>query len=133
GTYNGPGTTVAVKPSDEAITVLDAAGNALCTHRVSPLKGQKIILTDHKRDKGAAIAAMMEKLAAMMPDREAAMQWLELIKQSKPRYIRDQLQALTETVGGLEPQVAARALEYCRAHGIIGAADCRAVAARRMA
>ncbi|GGC50449.1 transposase for insertion sequence element IS21-like protein [Parapedobacter defluvii] len=133
GTYAGPGTTVAVKPSGEGITVLDAAGSTLCTHRVSPLKGQKIILTDHKRDKGVAIAEMMEKLAAMMPDREAAMQWLELIKQSKPRYIRDQLQALTETVGGLEPQVAARALEYCMAHGILGAADFRAVASKLIA
>src|SRR5690606_9183100 len=66
GTYAGPGTTVAVKPSGEGITVLDAAGSTLCTHRVSPLKGQKIILTDHKRDKGVAIAEMMEKLAAMM-------------------------------------------------------------------
>lgn len=130
GTYAGPGTTVKVKPSSEAITVLDTAGNALCTHRISPLKGQKIILTDHKRDKRTAIAAMMENLAAMMPDREATMQWLELIKQNKPRYVRDQLQALTETIGGLEPQVAARALEYCMAHGILGAADFRAVASK---
>jgi len=133
GTYNGPGTSVTVKPSDETITVLDAAGSTLCTHRVSPLKGQKIILTDHKRNKSAAIAEMMGNLAAMMPDREAAMEWLKLIKQSKPRYIRDQLQALTETINAMEPQVAAQTLEYCVAHGILGAADFRAVASKLMA
>ena len=130
GTYAGPGTTVTVKPSDGIITVLDTAGNTLCTHRVSPLKGQKIIHTDHKRDKSAKTEEMMECLAAMMPDRDAAMAWLMRVRDSKPRYIRDQVQALTDTVSRLEPDVAARTLEYCMANGIDGAADFRAVAAR---
>ena len=130
GTYAGPGTTVTVKPSEGTITVLDTAGNTLCTHRVSLLKGQKIIHTDHKRDKSAATEEMMESLAAMMPDRDAAMAWLMRVRDSKPRYIRDQVQALTDTVSRLEPDVAARTLEYCMANGIDGAADFRAVAAR---
>ncbi len=130
GTYAGPGTTVTVKPSEGVITVLDAVGSAICTHRVSPLKGQKIIHTDHKRDKSAGAAEMMECLAAMMPDRDAAMEWLKRVRDSKPRYIRDQVQALTRTVSALEPEVAARTLEYCMANGIDGAADFRAIAAR---
>jgi len=52
------------------------------------------------------------------------------VRDSKPRYIRDQVQALTDTVSRLEPDVAARTLEYCMANGIDGAADFRAVAAR---
>ena len=73
---------------------------------------------------------MMGCLAAMMPDRDAAMAWLARVRDSKPRYIRDQVQALTQTVSALEPEVAARTLEYCMANGIDGAADFRAIAAR---
>ena len=130
GTYKGPGTTVTIKPSAEGITVLDARSNLLCVHRVSPLKGQKIILTDHKRDKSAAIAEMMESFAAMMPDHDAALAWIKIVKDSKPRYIRDQVQSLVETVSSLEPRITAATLEYCVAHGINGAGDFRAVAAK---
>lgn len=130
GTYTGLGTTVSIKLADGMITLFDEAGNTVCTHRVCLLKGQKIIHTDHKRDKSSKTEEMMEALAGLMQDSDAAMVWLERIRKNKPRYIRDQIQAITQTVCGLEPQVAAQTLEYCMANGIDGATDFRAVAAK---
>src|SRR5690606_5314191 len=95
----------------------------VCTHRVSTLKGQKIIHTDHKRDKSAATAEKMECLSDMMPDRDVAMAWLERVRDSKSSYSREQVQTLTQTESALEPVVAARTLEYCMANGIDGVAE----------
>lgn len=128
GTYKGPGTQVLVSSTRLELILLDLSKNELCRHAVSQLTGQKILKTDHARDKRAAIAEMMEEFCELMEDKEAAREWISKIKEDKPRYIRDQIQLLIATVGSIGQQVAAQALDYCRIHQIISAGDFKAVA-----
>ena len=127
GTYKGPGTQVVVKTTGEEIILLDQNSHELCRHALSPLKGQKILQTDHFRDKQPAIAAMMDEFCAMMEDPQKAMDWVGQIRDHKPRYIRDQIQSLRVTVTGADPEIASRALDYCIRHQIVSATDFKAV------
>jgi integrase-like protein len=128
GTYKGPGTLVLVKATLQEIILLDQNKVELCRHALSPLKGQKILQTDHTRDKRLAIAAMMEEFSALMQDKPGALEWVSQIRDHKPRYIRDQIQLLKATVTGLDAGIASAALDYCITHQIISAMDFKAVA-----
>jgi len=110
------------------LILLDQDKNELCRHAVSQLSGQKILKTDHTRDKRLAIAEMMEEFCWLMTDKDGAREWISQIKEDKPRYIRDQIQLLISVVGRLGQQIAAQALDYCRHHQIISAVDFKAVA-----
>lgn len=127
GTYKRPGTEVLIKASGDHIIVLDSNHKELCRHMLSPLKGQKIILTDHYRDKRHAIAEMIEEFSGLMEDKLKAREWVLQIKDDKPRYIRDQIQLLKTTVDGLDPKIASAALDYCIQYKIISATDFKAV------
>jgi IS30 family transposase len=128
GTYKGSGTQVLVKATLQEIILLDQNKVELCRHALSPLKGQKILQTDHTRDKRLAIAAMMEEFSALMGDKPGALGWVSQIRDHKPRYIRDQIQLLKATVTGLDPGIASATLDYCITHQIISAVDFKAVA-----
>ncbi len=103
GTYKGPGTQVLVKATLQEIILLDQNKVELCRHALSPLKGQKMLQTDHTRDKRLAIAAMMDEFSELMGDKLKALGWVSQIRDHKPRYIRDQIQLLKATVTGLMP------------------------------
>jgi hypothetical protein len=128
GTYKGPGTQVLVKVTVQEIILLDQNKAELCRHALSPLKGQKILQTDHTRDKRLAIAAMMQEFSELMEDKPQAMEWVSQIRDHKPRYIRDQIQLLKATVTGLDAGIASAALDYCITHQIVSAVDFKAVA-----
>lgn len=128
GTYKGPGTEVFVSDTTLEIILLDKDKKELCRHLVSPFTGQKILKTDHNRDKGLAIAEMMQEFCGLLQDQDAALKWVSQIKEDKPRYIRDQIQLLMATVNKVGQQVAGQALDYCRTHQIISAVDFKAVA-----
>lgn len=110
GTYKGPGTQVRVKTTPQEIILLDQNKVELCRHALSPLKGQKILQTDHTRDKRLAITAMMESFSELMQDKPKALEWVSQIRNDKPRYIRDQVQLLKATVTGLDARIASAAL-----------------------
>ena len=130
GTYKGPGTQVLVSSTKLELILLDQDKNELCRHQVSQLTGQKILKTDHGRDKRLVIAEMMEEFCALMIDKDAAMEWILQIKEDKPRYIRDQIQLLITIVGSIGQPLAGQALDYCRNHQIISAGDFKAVAVK---
>lgn len=128
GTYKGRGTHVLVGIEDKELVIQDMDKKELCRHICSVLQGQKILQTDHGRDKSQAIWKMMEEFAAMFEDKEEALGWIYKIKADKPRYIRDQIQLLKATVQALDPLIAARALYYCSEFYIYSATDFRSIA-----
>jgi len=55
------------------------------------------------------------------------MNWLDKLKDAKPRYFRDQVCVLKKTVTDLEPQIASAALNYAIQHQITSANDFKAI------
>ncbi|MGV4413596.1 IS21/IS408/IS1162 family transposase [Chryseobacterium sp. T1] len=127
GTYKGTNTQVEVKVMATELIVLNDQRSELCRHQICLLKGQKIIARDHKRDKNTAIMEMMSELCDLMENKLLALLWIERIQAHKPRYIRDQIQALKVIVNTTERSIVSRALDYAYQNDILSARDFKAL------
>jgi hypothetical protein len=128
GTYQGKGSKVAIKVQQGYLVITDEEGNhELCRHRLAVGKGKKIINTDHKRDKTAAIDEMIAQLSELLPDAAKGKEWLAGIRKDKPRYIRDQIIMVRQTIREASPEIVAQTLDYCLENRIYNASDFKAI------
>lgn len=128
GTFKGKSTQVGVHVKDTLLIIADPEGDKeICRHQIPAGKGNKVLNNDHKRDKSEAIKEMLEQVAALFQDREKALQWLQMIRSDKPRYIRDQLLIIRNAIKEKETQQVERALDYCMEHSIFRATDFRSI------
>jgi len=128
GTFKGKETHVAVQIQGGEL-VISSPGDIseICRHALPVGRGIKVINTDHKRDKTAAVQEMVSQTAELFAHREKAVQWLEKIRDEKPRYTRDQLAIIRESVGKSDEQTVSLALDYCLEKGIYSASDFRSI------
>lgn len=128
GTYKGRGSTVVVRIDKEKLVIIDGSNqHEICRHAITTGKGNKVLNTDHKRDKSAAINEMIEELVIKLSDPETGRTWLNLIKKDKPRYIRDQLLIIREAIEETEPDIIKTVVKYCCENNIASASDFKAV------
>lgn len=128
GSYKGKGTLVAVNIEGSFLVIADPAGEKeICRHKIPVGRGNKVFNTNHKRDKSAAIAEMLEEVAALFENVDNALEWLRKIKADKPRYIRDQLMMIKQTALQTDPVPLNKAMEYCFLNEIRSASDFRMI------
>ncbi len=130
GTYKGRGSQVTVSIEQEYIILFAQESKELCRHKIAKGKGLKILNTDHKRDKTAAIDEMITTLCSLFENPQKARQWLDTLRSAKPRYIRDQLLIVKQTVQATEPALTNKALKYAIDHKITSALDFKAIVTR---
>lgn len=65
----------------------------------------------------------MERVASLFTDTGQARRYVKEIHHRKPRYIRDQLQAIEKVLEEVEVGAADQALAYCIKHGLYRAVD----------
>jgi hypothetical protein len=70
---------------------------------------------------------MLEQIASLFSDQQKALEWLQMIKSDKPRYIRDQLLIIRDAIKEKESQHVSRALDYCFEHNICRATDFKSI------
>lgn len=87
--------------------------NFLCKHPVAQSKGNKVINTDHKRDKSKKLKDLVADIAALFSNPPLAAQYFELIRQVRGRYLRDQVQAIREAIKGRNEELVNKVLEKC--------------------
>lgn len=85
----------------------------LCKHSLAQSKGNKIINTDHKRDKSQKLKELIADISAQFINPLLAAQFFELICEVKSRYLRDQVLSIRETIKGCNEQLANKVLEIC--------------------
>jgi hypothetical protein len=127
GTYKGRGSTVAVKIENDQLIVCHCDDTEICRHRIAMGKGQKVKNTNHSRDKHTAIDEMIEQFCQSANNPEQTRQFLNTIRQAKPRYIRDQLLLFRQTIENTETTLVVRALDYCCQYHITSASDFKAI------
>lgn len=127
GTYAGRGTQVSVSIEHDKIQIKTPDGAAICSHPIGLGRGQKIINTDHKRDKSPAIEEMIDNVSALTQIPDHAKQWLRTIHAAKPRYVRDQLLMIRKTIEANESTLITQTLQYCLANKIASASDFDAI------
>ena len=129
GSYKGRGTAVSVYTEADILIIFDQSGTELCRHKTVTGKGLKVFNTDHKRDKSSAINEMIDQLAILLPDPVQGKNWLNLIKTDKPRYIRDQLIIIRDTIQSTETVLLQKAMDFCVENKITSAIDFKAIIA----
>jgi hypothetical protein len=127
GTYKGRGSVVAVGTENDHLVLCKADGSEICRHLIAVGKGQRIKNTDHTRDKSIAIAQMTSQLCSLLDNPGQGQQFIQAIRQTKPRYVRDQILILRQVIEKTEPVVVTQALDYCCQHHITSAADFKAI------
>jgi hypothetical protein len=128
GTYKGRGSEVWVKKENDKIIISDLLGNELCRHTISCGKGHVVSNTDHRRDKLGAIEELIQQVSQLFDDPCNAGLYLNAIKGEKPRYIRDQITLIRQTVEKHDKQTVNEALAYCCQYNIYSAVDFKSVA-----
>jgi transposase len=128
GTYKGKGSKVQLEFGEGKLLLYDEQGTLLCSHTQCTTKGQKIINTDHKREKSAAIQELIQQVCATLQDPELGGSFLETIRKDKPRYTRDQVMVMKECTQTYTPEIITEALHYCTTHRLKSAMDLRSIA-----
>lgn len=128
GTYQGKDTLVALHIEQTYLIISDQQGQQeICRHKVAIGKGTKVTNTDHKRDKTEAINEMVLQVGKLFKDEERGKEWLDMIRGDKPRYIRDQLIMIRETLTSTDPDLIDKTLKYCLSNQIYSAADFKSI------
>ena len=127
GTYKGTGSRVVVNIEGDNLFVFDLDGIEICNHLLAIGKGQTIKKTDHSRDKKPAIDQMIDQLCLLLDNPLQGRQFLNAIRESKPRYIRDQILIMTHTIEKNEHDVVEQALDYCCKNKLVSAIDFKKV------
>ena len=115
GTYQQGIWTVNIKNNqDNTIDIFDKAGQLLGNHTISLEKGKTIINNNHKRDRSKSITQMMETTASYFSNPDVAENYLQQIKKAYPRYCRDHLQHMINTLKRENNlSVANKTLRFC--------------------
>jgi hypothetical protein len=129
GTYKGRGTQVNVSKDNDFIIISDLANKHLCTQTISAGKGNLVSNTDHKREKSAGIIQMITDISCLFSSPEQAISYMESIRLEKPRYVRDQLILLKQTIENADTQTIDQTLQYCLQMKVYSANDFKSVAA----
>ena len=95
----------------------------LARHTLSYEKGKLIKNSNHSRDHSKGIDQYIETVSAFFTHPSRAKEWLEIIRAQKPRYTRDQLQAIQKSITNIDATVADRALNYCLKYKLFSASD----------
>lgn len=126
GTYDGTDKIVAVRVSEENRLIIyeEATGRILAEHPLCvSKKGELVRNNHHGRDRSKDIQAYLDHVAKQFHQTEKARDYLEEIRRQKPRYIRDQLQAIEKELMETEAKVADQALTYCLKYKLYRATD----------
>ncbi|WP_061215378.1 IS21 family transposase [Syntrophomonas wolfei] len=123
GTY-APERRVVVK-EDEGILIIANLDDELeiIRYPVCLEKGRLIKSSDCRREKDKGIDTYLQEVAQILNDSQQAYDFLGLVRQEKPRYIRDQLKIIKDHSLDKSPEVISKALNYCLKNRLYGATD----------
>ena len=93
----------------------------LCRHQIADTKGNKIINTDHKRDKSQKLKDLIRDVAGLFDNPALADEYFTMIREIKGRYLRDQVQAIKEAITGRSNNLVNTVLEKCVASRYLSA------------
>jgi len=106
---------------EEELHVHDREGVFLCKHAIAQSKGNTVINTDHKRDKSLKLKDLITQTASLFLNPGLAIQYFEMIRKQRSRYLRDQVQAIQKVIEGKNKQLVADVLQKCIEKKYVGA------------
>ena len=120
GTY-GKQKTVFLSVEGSTLQIINRPGGLLATHQINPEKGKLIKLDSHRRDKAARIKELRDKTTALLG--EEFREYLTVLCEEKPRYVREQLGLVVSTCEGYGRERVLAAIHYCQDLALYSAND----------
>lgn len=122
GTYQGPDTWVFLRESEKEILIFNEHQELLTSHELCLGKGMTIRNSDHYRDKSQGILNLCLEIEQMLPQKDKARLYLEMLYKEKPRYVRDNLLILKKHIPLIEKDHLSTALDFCLENQVYNAA-----------
>lgn len=104
------------------------SGQVTATHRIHPGRGRLIQNNNHLRDRTNRISGLYTQVLDLLENTPEAILLLNMIKQEKPRYVRDQFLLIRTTVNNYGAEVIREAAKYCADNELWSAVDFRSAA-----
>jgi transposase len=121
GTFKTKDSMAMIWLKEEELHVHDKEGVFLCKHAIVESKGNTVINTDHKRDKSLKLKELLTQTSGLFLNPGLAMQYFEMIRKQRGRYLRDQVQAIQKEIEGRNKQLVADVLQKCIEKNYVGA------------
>lgn len=112
GTYRKDA-SVQLRLVENELYIEDTQGVFLCKHPIAVTKGNKIINTDHKRDKSQKLKDLIATTAQLFTNPVLATHYFALLREQKGRYLRDQVLAIRDALHGRSRELTGKILEKC--------------------
>ena len=113
GTFKTKDTMVMIWLKGAELHIHDKDNVFLCMHTLAVSKGNTVINTNHKRDKSLKLKELLTQRAGMFLHPGLALQYFEMIRKEKTRYLRDQVQAIQKAIESKNKQLVADVLQKC--------------------
>lgn len=128
GTYKNPDTRVALKEENGLLVFRSAEGFEIARHSIPATRGNLVRNINHLRDNTLKIEAAIQEAASWFHNPEIAFEFIEKVRKTNPRYIRDQIRLLKKslTLHGIEKT--STAIKYCLEKNIFSVVDLISVA-----
>lgn len=121
GTYKSRETSVLLEIKQKAMFVYTIEKGFICTHMLSFEKGQTIRNTDHKRQKSKTLEIYHEQVLVLFNKTETAKNYLQMFRNDKSRYYRDNLQYILKNHGDYDDDSIRDGLLFCAENKIYNA------------
>lgn len=128
GTYQGKGSQVALAVNAETISFYNTQQVLICVHNINTGKGHRVINNDHKREKSGKINELVASICLQIENPDDGNRFIANVRKAKPRYVRDQLTLMQQTIELHPRQIISTALSYCCKHNLTSAADLKSIA-----
>jgi transposase len=124
GTFN-KNETVHIKETEDKylLIFIPETGEYVAKHKIPDGKGHLVKDRQHSRDRTKGIDAFIDTVAKQFEDNELAYDFLHVIREKYPRYIRDQLQIILRETKVNSEQIISAALIECIKRKLYSATD----------
>jgi len=122
GTYN-KSKEVFLSVDGNKLHIITRAGDTLATHEINEEKGRLIKQEGHGQNKGERNKKLCEKAILILG--EEFREYLEMICERKPRYVKDQLEIVLTACETYSREKVLAAMRYCQSLELYSANDLR--------
>lgn len=123
GTYKGQDTIVFISQENDDLIINERDGKEIARHKIALLKGKLISNNNHYRNQSITIDELIKQVALLFSDSGKAAEYLENIRRSSPRYVRDQVKLIQTICNRHAKEACDNALIYCSENNILKASD----------
>ncbi|WP_411954809.1 IS21 family transposase [Alkalibacillus sp. S2W] len=114
GTYDQHKQVYVKETDDKKLCIHESMdGPIIAEHSLCEGKGELIQDTQHKRDWSKGIPAYMKTVSETFQNQDKAMSYLQEVQTQYPRYMRDQLKIIADSVEDVPSNVKMKALNAC--------------------